>query len=196
MKKLYTLFFFFTLCTLSAQEEPPGYRNFPIVISLQFHSLSMPFQNVKSNLHNIGIGLGTELSFGGKDHLLQQLQVIWYRNKVVGNGLLLYTQTAWRPNIVSDFYREVNLGAGYLMARRPVRSFQQEGSTWIPVGRRGKGMLAIPIGIAAGYEKYKTGTYASPFLGYQFLAVTGYNKSIPVLPQTLLQAGMRIHLED
>lgn len=181
---------------LNAQDGTVGYRNFPIIISVQFHSISLPFQRIKSNFSNIGIGIGTEVSFGGKDRWVQQLQTVWYRNKAAGNGLLFYTQTAWRPRPADDFYAEAKLGVGYMIAQRPTPSFHFQENNWISVGHKGKGMLAIPIGLTVGYEQPTTETYISPFLGYQFLVVAGYNKSIPVMPQTLLQPGVRIHFKD
>jgi hypothetical protein len=61
------------------------------------------------------------------------------------------------------------------------------------VGRKGKGMLTILSGVGAGFEKPSMGPYTSPFLAYQFLVSTGYNQSVPAMPQTLVQAGVRIH---
>ena len=183
--------------SLKAQSDAPkNYRNFPLVLTLQFHSLSMPFKNTGANFSNVGIGLGTELSLNGKHNWAQQFSAVWYRNKAVGNGLLFYTQSSWRPELVSGSYAELKAGAGYLYAFRPVRSFRQENGRWIAAGQKGKGMFTLPVGVSLGYNPSSSGTRFSPFASYQFLILSGYNKSIPLVPETLIQIGSRIHLNE
>jgi hypothetical protein len=179
---------------LKAQEaKSNSHRNFPLIISVQFHSLSLPFKNLKSNFSNFGIGLGTEVSHNGGQNWVQQLNVGWYRNASIGNGLFFNTQAVWRPTIVNNFYTELKAGIGYHYSFRPVESYKQENGTWISVGRKGKGMFSVPVGISAGYSKYQAGTYISPFISYQLLLLKGYNTDIPLVPETLIQAGTRIH---
>jgi hypothetical protein len=169
------------------------YRNFPVILSIQFHSLSLPFRNFSSNFSNVGIGLGTEVSFNGQQNWVQQFNFVWYRNKNIGNGLLLNTQTIWRPTIVDNFYSEVKAGVGYNYSFRPVESFKPTPERWLPVGNKGKGMLALMTGVSAGYNNYSSATYASPFVSYQFMVLKNYNKSIPIVPETFIQVGSRIH---
>ncbi|WP_266365686.1 hypothetical protein [Tellurirhabdus rosea] len=174
-------------------EAPRAYRNFPLVVTLQFHSLSLPFRDLKTNFTNVGLGLGTEVSLNGRHNWAQQFNVVWYRNKVVGNGVLAYTQTAWRPALFSNIYTEVKAGAGYLMSFRPVESYKSVEGEWVSVGHKGKGMLAVPVGISIGYNNPNSRTPFSPFASYQMVLVNGYNQSIPLVPQTLIQVGSRIH---
>ncbi len=186
-----------TIClatSLQAQtENKNGYRNFPIIVMVQFHNLSMPFKDMKSNFSNIGFGLGTELSYNGKSNFVQQFSATWHHNKTVGNGILLYSQAAWRPNIGSGVYTELKAGAGYMYAFRPVESYKQSNGVWSLVDHKGKGMFTLPIGISVGYQSYSNKTYVSPFISYQFLLISGYNQSIPLVPETLIQVGSRIH---
>ena len=176
-----------------AQVDPAGHRDFPLVLSVQFHSLSLPFRHIGSNFKNIGIGVGTEVSLNGKDNWVQQFQLVWFHNKTVGNGILMYTQTAWRPGIGSNGFTEIKAGLGYMHEFRPVESYKKVNGEWVPQGRKGKGMLAIPLGISAGYRQYATSTYVAPFVTYQFLVLNNYSQSIPIVPQTLIQVGARIH---
>src|SRR5678815_2999413 len=69
-----------------------AYRNFPVIITINFHSLTLPFRDFKSNFSNVGFGLGTEVSFNGKQDWVQQFSINWNRNEHVGNGLLISTQ--------------------------------------------------------------------------------------------------------
>ena len=180
--------------SLQAQSDPTkDYRNFPIVLTLQFHCFTLPFQDMKSNFSNIGIGVGTEVSYNGKQSGVQQVSAVWYHNKAMGNGLLFYTQAVWRPTLGSDVYTEAKAGIGYLFSFRPTESFKSVNGKWTSVGHKGKGMLTIPVGISVGKNMYSTDTYASPFVSYQFLLAKGYNKSIPLVPETLIQVGTRIH---
>jgi hypothetical protein len=178
---------------LSQSDGSKTYRNFPIVITLQFHSLSMPFQRMLSNFRNPGIGIGTEISLNGDHNWAQQITAMWYRNSAVGNGILFYTQVSWRPSFDSDVYGEIKAGLGYEYSFRPTSSYKIENGKWINAGHRGKGMLAIPVGLSLGYNHYSTGTYASPFVSYQFLLLKGYSASVPIVPQTLIQFGSRVH---
>ena len=50
-------------------------------------------------------------------------------------------------------------------------------------------MLAIPVGLGFGYTADRLDYQLSPFLGYQIMALSGYNRSIPVITETLLQVG-------
>jgi hypothetical protein len=43
------------------------------------------------------------------------------------------------------------------------------------------------------YHRYEAQTYLSPFVSYQFLLVSGYNPSLPLVPETLIQVGTSLH---
>jgi len=196
MKKV---FFLTGIClmafTSSNGQEKAGraYRNFPAIVTINFHSLTLPFRDFKSNFSNVGFGVGTEVSFSGKQNWVQQFSINWIRNKNVGNGLLFSTQTVWRPAIADDFYTEIKAGVGYNYCYRPVESYRPENGKWVSVGNKGKGMLTLLGGVSAGYNNYSSTTYVSPFVSYQLMVLKGYNKSIPIVPETLLQAGSRVH---
>lgn len=178
---------------LAQTDTQKDYRNFPIIVMVQFHNLSMPFKDMKSNFSNIGLGFGTELSYNGKSNWVQQVSATWHHNKTVGNGIMLYSQAAWRPTISSGVYTELKAGAGYMYAFRPVESYKQDNGVWEATGNKGKGMFTLPVGISVGYQSYSDKTYVSPFISYQFLLISGYNQSIPLVPETLIQVGSRIH---
>jgi len=172
------------------------YRNFPLVVSLQFHALSFPFKDMKANFRNIGIGIGTEIALGSTHTWAQQFQLVAYRNKQVGSGIILYTQSAWRPTIVSYIYTELKTGFGVTYNFRPVKSFQQINGGWVSVGHKGKFMLTVPLGVSLGYNKFSKNTYVAPFVSYQILANTNYAKGIPVITNSLYQLGSQIHFSS
>jgi hypothetical protein len=181
-----------SLPTIAQPEPGSRYRNFPIIITLQFHALSLPFKDLRANFQNVGIGIGTEVSYNSKNNWVQQVSLAWYANRAIGNGLLLYSQAVWRPGASPGLFGEVKAGAGYLYAFRP-NAYEQVNGEWKAAGHKGKGMLAVPVGVSLGYDAYTRNAYASPFITYQFMLVKGYNDSVPFVPQTLVQAGVRIH---
>ncbi len=198
MKKrnlLFTLLvLWFATIARSQHAGTKDYRNFPIVFTLQFHSLSMPFKDMASHFKNIGFGIGTEVSLNGNHDWVQQFGIIRYRNKALGNGWLFSMQTAWRPYLNSPVYGEVKLGIGYMLASKPSTNWVQKEGKWITDGKKGKGMLAIPAGISIGYHDHQeTTNYVSPFAGYQLVLLKGYNADLPIIPETFIQAGARFH---
>jgi hypothetical protein len=177
----------------SQSPESKAYTDFPIIISIQFHAFSLPFRDMRANFSNIGIGIGTEVSLNEKPNWVQQVNVLWYHNKAIGNGLLFYSQNVWRPEFATNTYAELKGGVGYLRSFRPVKSYKQINGEWVSVGYKGKGLLAVPVGVSLGYDSRTANTYLSTFATYQFMLLKGYNKSIPIVPETLIQIGTRIH---
>lgn len=178
--------------TIYAQDVKP-YSDFPITISVNFHAFTLPFRDLKTNFRNIGIGIGTEVSLNSSATWVQQVGVVWYHNQALGNGLLFTTQNVWRPTFGSNGYGEVKWGVGYLQSFLPTKGFRMTNGTWQETNRKGKGMFCVPLGIGAGYDIRQSQSIISPFINYQFIAVTGYNTSIPVVPNTIIQIGSRIH---
>lgn len=179
--------------TRSQTKDPKEFRNFPIGISIQFHSLAMPFRDLKSNFRNIGVGLGTEVSLNGHHNWVQQFNIIWFRNRNAGNGLLFNTQVAWRPTLISNSYGELKAGLGYHVAFRPTESYVEKNGNWISAGKKGKGMFAFLTGLSLGYHEFSEEVYLSPHISYQAIFLKNYNKSIPFMSETLIQAGLAIH---
>lgn len=179
----------------SQNELSYNHRNFPIIFTLQFHSLSLPFKDIKSNFANIGFGIGTEVRFNKKANILQQFQLIWYTNRQVGDGVSFFTQTTWRPNIYRQFYTEVKAGLGYVIAKRPVSAYQWSDQHWVNKGKKGKGILMVPVGLSLGIDQPIFETPLSPFISYQFLILSDYNDDIPLVPETLIQIGSRWHFQ-
>jgi hypothetical protein len=180
------------LNSLGQENRNRSYRNFPLIITVQFHALALPFKDLIANFSNPGIGVGTEFSYNGNQNWVQQFSAIWYRNRNTGNGIMWTTQIVWRPTLSGNLFTEIKVGIGYHYSFRPVESYNQKNAAWLRVGHKGKSMFVYPVGVSVGYNNYTGSTAASPFISYQFLLLTGYNKSIPLVPETLLQVGTRV----
>ena len=199
MKKslfLNLLFFVLTgLLPVTAQQitSPESIkRNWPLIVSLQFHSISIPFKDLKSLFSNVGFSLGTEVAYNRRANLLQQVQLGFYRNKNGGNGLSAFTQTAYRPHF-GPVYTEVKAGLGYHFAFHPNTTLVFKNGEWQSASQSGKGLLMVPVGLSIGYQGTKIRRLLEPFVSYQFFILQGYNPDVPVLPNQLIQIGSRIH---
>ncbi|MCB0636502.1 MAG: hypothetical protein KDC54_07775 [Lewinella sp.] len=178
---------------LAAQSDASFRRDFPLVVSIQFSTLSMPLQDLGGLFSHVGLGLGTEVAFNKRGTLGQQLTVFWNGNRQIGHGLQVCTQTFWRPNISDPIYAEVQAGLGLQLARRPAPSFRPVPGGWEHVGKRGKVLLLLPVSVGTGYVSDQSTSAFSPFLRYQLTLLSGYNDDVPVVPLTSLQAGARIY---
>ncbi|MFC5412370.1 hypothetical protein ACFPMF_23800 [Larkinella bovis] len=171
----------------------PARRDWPLLVSLQFQSVSMPFRDLKSTFSNVGISLGTEVSYNRRRTLLQQLQLGFFHNRNAGNGLFIATQTAYRSHF-GPVYTELKAGLGYHFAFHPNTTLVFKNGEWRSSGQSGKGMLLVPLGVSLGYQGSKIRPMFEPFVSYQFLVLSGYNPDVPLLPNQLIQVGSRIHL--
>ena len=180
--KLLKMFFWLLLPAFSfAQSEvaDTDYRNFPIIVSLQFHNFALPFHDLGSNFMHVGISLGTEVSFNGKQNWVQQFQAGYYLNKEMGNGFFTYTQTVFRPTVFSNFYPEIKAGIGWQRTFHPVDAYKFEDGSYVPTPG-GKSQLIVPLGVSVGYNKYSEQTYLSPFVSFQVVPSLFYNDGIPL----------------
>lgn len=178
------------------QEVAKDYRNFPLTITVQFQNFAVAFKKPSFSFQNFGLGIGTEVSHTSGHNWVQEFSIWWSGNKAMGNGLYFITQAAWRPYIGNPMFGEVKAGIGYKISYRPGESFSPSPNGWVSQGKKGKGMLVIPVGVGLGVHSYSESFYSSPFVNYQFLLVKNMNPDIPWSPETVMQFGTRNHFES
>jgi hypothetical protein len=171
-----------------------NYRNFPLLVTLQFQNLATPFHDLKSNFSHVGVLVGTEVSYNGKQNWVQQFQAGFYFNNDAGNGFMVFTQAVYRPTVFKYFYPEVKAGVGWQRAYHPVDAYEFQNGTYTQV-KGGKSQLIVPLGISFGYNKYSDETYLSPFISYQVIPALFYNEGIPLNFYSLFQVGTRVHFK-
>lgn len=171
------------------------YRDFPLMITIKFQNFAMPFQDLKGNFRNIGIGLGTEVSWNEGSNWVQQFNLMWFFNRGSGNGWSLYSQMVWRPSLIGDLHGGLKGGVGYTRIYKPNPSFSFRNADWEP-GKRSKGMLSIPIGLHLAWLELSPDTYHSPYLSYDLFLHKGFNADVPVIPNTVLEMGDAIYFKD
>ncbi|OIN60748.1 hypothetical protein BLX24_01195 [Arsenicibacter rosenii] len=173
------------------QPQPQGtLKNWPLTIQAGFHVLAMPLQQLDGAFANPGLSLGTELKIGRKGTFVQSVQAGFYRNLYAGDGAFVWTQTGWQPH-VGPVYLGLKAGLGWQYSFHPNKTLAFEGGEWRGSNSAGKGMLCIPLGATLGLNYTKA---IAPFIGYQFIVLTNYNPSVPLVPTQQLQAGLRIQL--
>lgn len=192
MKYAILVFITFVVVFRALAQEPQKRYDFPIILTVHFPALAMPFRNLDLNFRNIGVGLGTEVTLNREGTWVQQLHVAWLRNRHAGNELVAYSQLAWRPDIGDNGFTEVKAGIAYVYGFTASPAMKPVNGDWVSSGHKGKGMFALPVGVAFGYHDYHEDVRYSPFIGYQFMIVTHYNKTVPLMPQTLVQTGLSI----
>ena len=171
------------------------YENFPLMLSIKFQNLALPFQDVKSNFKNIGIGIATEVSWGGSKNLVQQFNLMWVFNRGSGNILSFYSQAVYRPSLSGSLHGGIKGGVSYTFMFKPNPSYIFNGKEWIK-GPAARGMFGIPAGIHLSWQEPKTSTYSAPYMAYDPFLHTGYNRDVPVIPHTVLEIGNAIHFKS
>ncbi|UOQ68992.1 hypothetical protein [Hymenobacter volaticus] len=100
------------LASSQVPARPPAgtsYRNWPVVVGLQFHTLAMPFSDQKRTLSNPGVSVGTEFRYNRRATLLQAVQAGYYHNRYAGNGLYVAPQLVYRPKF-GPLFAELKAG--------------------------------------------------------------------------------------
>lgn len=188
MKGILSIGCFFLAVTCFGQSSKQN--DWPIILSLDFHALSLPFKKIGSNFKNVGIGIGTQLSYNDEETWVQRFQAIYYLNRNVGNGLMIHSQLVRVQKISDNEFGEIKIGVGYLYAFRPNTAWEQTNGEWKQKGKKGKSMFVLPIGlgVASTFGTHDQYHYTS----YQALFLTGYNESIPLVPESLIEFGTLI----
>lgn len=196
MKSIHVLLLILFLVPVGvrAQNHPEpvgGYRNFPLVIGVQFQNFALPFKDWKSNFTHIGFFVGTEVSLNGKHTWVQQFQAGYYLNREMGNGFFVLSQSVYRPAVFNPFYPEVKAGIGWLRVGHPTDAYAFQNGKWKKTAG-GKSQLIVPVGVSAGYHFDQAESSVSPFISYQIMPALFYNEVIPLNFYTLIQAGSRV----
>lgn len=171
-----------------------SYENFPLMLSVKFQNLALPFQDLKTNFKNIGVGLATEVSWGGSKSLVQQFNVMWVFNNASGNTLTFYSQAVYRPSLTGALHGGVKGGISYTFMFKPNPSLAFNGKEWVK-GPSAKGMFGIPAGVHLSWQEPNRSAYSAPYVSYDLFLHSGFNRDVPVLPHTVLEIGNAIHFK-
>lgn len=167
---------------------------FPITIGLQFQNFALPFKDFGSNFSHPGISIGSEINLNKRKNLIQQINVGGYLNKEMGNGFLVYSQTAYRPKVFKHLHPGLSIGIGWIHTYHPVDAYAFEDGTWSKTVD-GKSQLIIPVGVGIEYNKPTLKPYIVPYLTYQIVPDLFYNDVVQLSFYTIIQLGVKINLK-
>jgi hypothetical protein len=199
MKKLLPLLFLISFKAFSQQSETTdsALMKLPIIVSANFQTIATPFHNLKNNFRNLGIKIGTEISYNKKRNILQSFNIGYYRNRLNGDGLYINSEFIYRPKIYKPIRMEIKLGPGLADVFLPTQPYEPDGNgNWRKATNYGKLALQVHGSIGIWYQSIAINKIRiSPFLQYEIVGIIGYNKSIPVLPTTMINIGCRINFK-
>lgn len=169
----------------------------PIIASVNFQTIATPFQDFENNFRNIGIKLGTEVPYNRARNLLQSFNIGYYRNRLNGDGLYINSEFVYRPKIFNPISLEIKLGPGLANVFLPTQPYEPDGEgNWRKVPNHGKLALQVHGSLGIWYQAIDLNKIRlSPFIQYEIVGIVGYNRSIPALPTTLINAGFRINFK-
>lgn len=166
------------------------HKDYPLIVTASFQNFCLPFRDFGSHFSHPGLWVGSELGLNKRKTLLQQAHVGGYLNSDMGGGLLLATQTVYRPRIYKNLSAEVKLGLGFCRSGHPGQAWGLQEGEWVETAGW-KTQVMLPIGISAEYHRDLGGAAWVPFVGYQVVPMLGYNSVLPLTFQNHFQVGIR-----
>lgn len=167
---------------------------FPIIASVHFQNLSVPFADIKSHFSHPGFSVGTEMSLNTRKTLFQQLHAGATLNRELGNHFFVQTQFTYRQGFLKTLYAEARAGLGWQRSYHPVEALRFEGGQWISTAG-GRSQVTMPFSLSFGYRGDKENpNTVQPFVGYQLVPALFYNAVIPLNFYTMFHAGVRVQL--
>jgi hypothetical protein len=197
MKKLFYLF----ACITCWSSHCAGQKHKPDHFSLAATTLhtDFPFGSF-SNLFTKEFHPGLEIGTGfiwksrAKHDWFQDFKLGYSYHRFVQHSITLYSEIGYRYKFLKTFNAEAALGAGYLHAISAEKVFvlQSDGTY------KKKNSLGRPQAMASfsiGLSQKITASGINVFLNYQQRLQFPFIKSyVPLLPENILKAGVRIPL--
>lgn len=175
-----------------AQEKiATGWAGASFLVGISFHALSTPLHKPGNNFRNFGLKIGMELPLNSSDNLRQSIELGYYFNRLNGRSIYVHSDFIFRPRIVNDLRAELRLGPGLGYIWHPRVSLTQQNGEWV-TGHSGKLFPQVHAAFGLSYDNIHIHSLeVSPFIQYEVMAVVGYNRGIPVLPNSFIHVGSR-----
>mgnify|MGYP005752675913 CR=1 FL=1 len=154
--------------------------------SLGFHAIGLPGVAVEDQLKQMSVEGSVGRLLNRKGSLLTTLNVGYGHTRYNGNKTYATANLEYTPALFKNLRASITLGAGLSANTSPSTSWEvdPEGA-WSESHNLKLGpVLATSLGV-----KYKISNLLSPTLRYQLLVDGNYNKSIPLLPTSVIQIG-------
>jgi hypothetical protein len=186
---LYSLIFF----TTKAQDKQESvFNKFGFEIGAQFHSIALPFSDLKSNFSNPGISAAYEIALNKNKNLIFQTNSSFIFNKNLGNNFQLYPEIIFRPHFFKVMFTELKLGIGWQINFNPANTYEFNNGQWTKTSSS-KSQLIVPIGASVGFETKIFNKNISPFVSYQTIPALFYDATIPLNFYSVINIGFIHH---
>lgn len=168
--------------------------------SLQNNAVAMPFSGTAGVIHqpfHPGFRLGAGYRLKEKNrHCFNQIVWLGYiRQRLIHHLIPVCTETEWQYRIAGRLHSQAGLSAGYVHVFQTSENPSWRlgsGGSYEPAGRAGKGRFTGGLSLGFGYRIVAGKGTLTPSLSYQFWVLAPFvNSYVPVLPNALLQAGIR-----
>ncbi len=191
MRQLFILCLLLPAITWAQEKSATGVSAASFLIGISFHAISTPLHKPANNFRNLGLKVGAEIPWNAKDNLRQSLELGYYFNRFNGKSLYLHSDFVYRPRIAKDLRADLRLGPGLGYVWHPVESWKQSNGEW-EVDRSGKLFPQVHGAFGLSYNNIRLSDWAaSPFVQYEVMAITGYNRGISVMPNSFIHVGSR-----
>lgn len=162
------------------------------VVGISFHAVSTPFHKPGNNFRNLGFKIGAEIPWNSKDNLRQAVEVGYYFNKLNGRSIYVHSDFVYRPKITHEVRAEFRIGPGVGLILAPGKSYIQREGVW-SVARGGKWFPQVHGAVGISYNDLRLqSSEVSPYVQYEVMAIVGYNRGIPVLPNSFIHMGTKM----
>lgn len=191
MRKLLLLFLLLPGIGLAQEKSATGLSAASFLVGISFHAISTPLHKPGNNFRNLGFKVGAELPWNAKDNLRQSLEVGYYFNRFNGRSVYVHSDFVYRPRIAKDLRADLRLGPGLGYVLHPVESWKQKNGEWV-ADRSGKLFPQVHGAFGLSYNNIRLSDLAaSPFVQYEVMAITGYNRGISIMPNSFIHVGSR-----
>ena len=190
-KYLLILFALSSSYLISAQDAGTiNYAKFPIKIAIGNHAVGFPYEH-SFKAFNPHFSVGTELGLNKnqKNHLFLSSNLGFFRNKVIGNTIILDLDLGFRYTNKKGIFIETALGLGILNQFHPRAIYEQNPTegTYEKITDKGFSASSIGLKMGIGYDLSKNATV--PFrigISHNFFIQTLYFdlENFPIMPQS------------
>lgn len=191
MRKLLVTFLLMPFLASAQEKTATGFSGASFLVGISFHAVSTPLHKPGNNFRNLGFKVGAELPWNQKDNLRQSVELGYYFNRFNGRSIYAHSDFVYRPRIAKDLRADFRLGPGLGYVLHPGDTWKQKDGEWV-TDRSGKLFVQVHGAFGLSYNNIRIKDVdASPFVQYEVMAITGYNRGITILPTSIIHLGSR-----
>lgn len=157
--------------------------------ALNFQAIGVPGGvPVQELLRQPGLELGIGRVLNKRASLLAALNLGWLSSRYNGNTLYASGNLTYAPALLGNLRGSVQVGAGAALNSSPSHAWKFTADGW----EQSRNTAVNPF-VSAGFglmHRFQLNNcYLAPTFRYQLLVEGDYNRSVPLLPVSMVQAG-------